>query len=244
MTICAQCVSNLETIGWFWQMHELAIARRLVADEEILTSAGYTVYEPESISEVPELFRETQRKQESAMLALGKNDFTNQTGKFLFLMKDGQAIAGCRAKFSDLLGETFECHQRRTIPQLYDLNEDMLVSVAPHLNSLIHGKHIYVGELEFEKKHRGRLGATTAFVRIMLASSLLKWPDATCAWCILPERHRRIAVDYGFNTTVRVAFNWREPVPGGRLPDWLIAVSSREQLIYDLTKGYWGSSIA
>lgn len=223
-------------------MHELAIARRLVADEQTLIDAGFSLYEPESISEVPDLMRATGRNAESPMLGFDRNDFTVANAKFLFLMKEGEPVAGCRSKVLDLRGETFESHQRRTIPNWYGLDEDMIVSVAPHLNTLIQGKHLYAGELEFRKDFRGKRRITTAFVRVLIASSLLKWPDINCAYCILPERHLQLAIPYGFNTVVRWAFNWREPIPGGRLPDWLVAVSSRDQLIHDLTAGYWGSA--
>lgn len=221
-------------------MYQLEVAERLVADKSVLTDAGFTLYAPKNISEVPDLMARTGRIAQSAMLSLANNDFTSATGEFLFLMKDGEPIAGCRAKLVDLEDESFESHQRRTVQQWYDTDCDKIVSIAKPLNKLIQGKHIYVGELEFRKDFRGSVKITTAFLRVVVTSSFLKWPDIRCVYCILPERHRRLAVDYGFNTTVRNAFTWKGCPPGGRLQDWLVAVSSRDQLLHDLTDGYWG----
>lgn len=221
-------------------VHELAIARRLVADEKILTDAGFDIYEPIDIGEAPELMAKTGRPAESPMLGFSNNDFTTANGKFLFLMKNGEPIAGCRSKLVDLQDETFEAHQRRAVRHWYGTDEDMIVSIAPPLNRLIRGKHVYAGELEFREDQRGSKSITTAFVRVLIASSLLKWPDVNCVYCILPERHWHLAIPYGFNTLVRNAFAWKEPIPGGRLADWLVAVSSRDQLLHDLTAGYWG----
>lgn len=223
-------------------MPQRAIAKRLVADEALLEAAGFSVYSPKNISEVPDLMAKTGRKVQSAMLSLANNDFTSASGEFLFLMKDGEPIAGARAKVVDLQEETFESHQRRAIQQWYGTDGDQLQSIARPLNGLIQGKHIYVGELEFRSEFRGSVKVTTALIRVLIASSLLKWPDVTCAYCILPEKHRRLAVDYGFNTTVRNAFEWKGPIPGGRLHDWLVAVSSRDQLLHDMLHGYWGQA--
>lgn len=221
---------------------QLEIAERIVFDRKILEAEGYSVYAPKSIDEVPELMAQTGRKTQSAMLSLSNNDFTSSNSAFLFLMQSGVAVAGARSKLCDLGGETFESHQRRTVKQWYDLKEDRIVSIAKPLNDLIKGRHIYAGELEFHKDYRGRNKVTTAFVRVLVAASFQRWPDANCIYCILPEGHRRLAVDYGFNTTVRKAFTWRAPIPGGRLHDWMVAVSSRDQLIHDLIDGYWGSA--
>lgn len=221
-------------------MHQMAIAQRLVDDKRTLEANGFTLYVPPNIAEVPDLFARTGRQKQSAMMSLANNDYTSATGDFLFLMRDGEPVAGARAKVVDLQGETFESHQRRTVQQWHDTDGDQIVSIAKPLNCLIQGKHIYAGELEFKQEFRGRRKITTAFVRVLITSALLKWPDANCIYCILPERHRQLAVEYGFNTTIRKAFSWREPIPGGRLHDWLVAVSSRDQLIHDLTVGYWG----
>lgn len=221
-------------------MYQRAIAKRLVADEALLEDAGFSIYSPKNINEVPDLMEKTGRKVQSAMLSLANNDFTSASGEFLFLMKDGEPIAGVRAKLCDLQDETFESHQRRAVQQWYGTDVDQLQSVARPLNKLIQGKHIYAGELEFRQDFRGSRRITTAFVRVLIASAFLKWNDATSIYCIIPERHGHLATDYGFNTKIRKAFLWREPIPGGRLHDWMVAVSSRDQLLHDLLDGYWG----
>lgn len=224
------------------RVYERAIAKRLVADEQILNDAGFEVYEPTDIGEVPELMASTGRSAESPMLGFGNNDFTMANGKFLFLMKDGETIAGCRSKVVDLQGETFESHQRRNMSFWHGTEGDQIEAIAPHLNELIVGKHIYVGELEFRRDYRGSRTVTTALVRVIVAASFLQWPDTTCVYCILPERHWHLSVHYGFNTITRKAYKWRGDPPANRLHDWGVMVSSRSQLIHDWTEGYWGQA--
>ncbi|MEO9843800.1 MAG: hypothetical protein ABJF60_09400 [Roseobacter sp.] len=217
-------------------MHELALAQRISLDKKIITDAGYSVFQPQSIGVVNSLMRETGRKRQSAMLSTSNNDFTTENSVFVFVAMGESMVGGVRSKVIDLQGETFESHQRRTIPEWYETDGDEIEGLAPALNKLITGRHAYVGDLELQGDHRGQPKVSTAMGRLAVALSLMKWPDISGVYCILPDEHRGRAIDYGFCHFTRSAYKWKNPKPpGGRLRDWGVAVSSRDDLIHYLT---------
>ena len=77
------------------------------------------------------------------------------------------------------------------------------------------------------------------FITVLFGISFIKWPDFNCIYAYLPDHHRRIAVDYGFTTTIRNAVSWKDPVPEGRLSSHVISLVPRDHLIH-----WWTTSAA
>ncbi|MEX0285128.1 MAG: hypothetical protein AB3N23_11005 [Paracoccaceae bacterium] len=203
---------------------ELNIIRHSGKHLAELTAAGLEVVAPTDFAQIADMVEATGRNRQTPMLSLNRNDFTNRDAFWLFLMKDGQPIAGTAARYTDLGGESFDSYLRRTSKEQYGRQSDPILSVAPPVVSALQGRLIYLGELELHPDHRGRPWQLYRYARIMMGMAVLRWPNFNALYAFVPKQHLKLADGYGFSWKVPRAITWADPVPEGRLNDhWLVA---------------------
>lgn len=201
-------------------MIELDVTRRAHEYLGALTAQGYDVTVPEDYREIPALVLRTGRPFQNPMHAVSRNDFGKDDAFWLFLTKDGQAVAGCAAVFYDLRHDDFADFLRRTSAQQYQ-RHDPIERIAPPVLERLRGRLIYVGEMQVHQDFRGNLPVLRAYARMMLSLCALKW-SFDFIYAFVPTQHRRLIELYGFNWWVERAIEWRPPEPAGRLSSHIL----------------------
>ena len=187
-------------------------------------AAGYDVYAPRDYEEIPGLVERTGRQKQSPMLSISRNDFAHGDAFWLFLMRDGEAVGGCAAKFSDLRDEPFDAYLRRTSKAQYGRKSDPIATVAGPIVEDLRGRLIYVGELELHPEHRGKVNLLFAFMRLLHGLAADMWSEFDWIYAFVPKEHVKLCDGYGFSWKLPRAITWVEPVPAGRLNShWLVA---------------------
>lgn len=205
-------------------LFELNVIRHCGRHVAELKQAGFDVVAPADFSEIAQLVQATGRRKQTPMLSLERNDFTRKDAFWLFLMQDGQPVAGTAALQIDLGGEGFDSYLRRTSRAQYGREGDPIRGIAPPVQDLLTGRLIYLGELELHPDHRGRVRQLYRFARVMMGMAALKWPDFDAFYAFVPKEHIKLADGYGFSWKVPRAITWADPVPKGRRNDhWLVA---------------------
>jgi hypothetical protein len=213
-----------------WELNlELSISRRIVQATDTVRNAGYDVYQPHCAEDVLDLVRRTGRKYQTPMLSVARNDFTDAEAIWLFLMHGDKVIGGFASKTVDLRNESFEDYMRRTSKHQYNRNEDPIERVSPVMNKMIYGRHAYLGELELHESYRGKRSVVSAFAKIVMGITFLRWPEINCAYAFIAEHHRRLTYDYGFCCSMLNPITWKDPVPDGRRSDHTLALITRDQ---------------
>lgn len=135
---------------------DLDIIKRSCEHLSALQSERYEVSAPRNYSEIAKAVARTGRQRQTPMFSIQRNDFTRAEAFWLFLEKDGAPVAGCAAKYCDLMGESIEAYLRRTSMSQYQRSADPIASVARPVIEKLHGRLICIGGLEILPEHRGR----------------------------------------------------------------------------------------
>ena len=204
---------------------ELEIMRRAAPHLNTLEADGFQIFAPKDFTQIQDLVRQTGRGQQTPMMSIARNDFTLGNAFWLFLMVDGKCVGGCAAHMIDLRDESFEHYLRRTSKEQYNCEEDPIDQVARPVAQEINGRVVYIGELELHPRYRGKIGALSAFIRVMQALIAVKWPDFDWMFAFIPFDHVKLTGKYGFTWQMPYAVRWKKPAPEGRLDShWIIGL--------------------
>ncbi|WP_299734702.1 hypothetical protein [uncultured Roseobacter sp.] len=205
-------------------MLEFDIVRSIAPFVKYLEDCGFDILPVDNFDRVLDLVPETGRKSQTPIMDVRRLDFTRSQAFWLFLVKDGVAVAGIACKIIDLTGENFGSYFQRVAKGQYDTVESPVRSVAQPILDEVEGKVIYFGELEIHERSRGDRALLSSFARLAKGLSAMRWPEFDWMCAIIPDNHFALAKDYGFTWVIPNAFTWRDPVPH-RMGDthWLMA---------------------
>lgn len=208
-------------------MKELDIAvliGRYVAD---LSGAGFEVLAVDDFELVQGLAEQTGRVGQTPIMSVERQDFTKSQAFWIFLLRDGEAVAGIACKLIDLGDEDFGSYLIRTARGQYgasDSGDSPILRVAEPISSELSGRLIYFGELEVRADVRGSRQVLSNFARLAKCISALRWPRFDWMCAIIPERHFNLVQVYEFTWVIPRAVSWRAPAPE-RMSDthWMMA---------------------
>lgn len=211
-------------------MREQDIIQAVAPFFEEIERMGYEVQATSDFAKIMELVPQTGRQAQTPMMSLMRNDFTEATAFWLFLYKDGEVVGGIGAKYEQLGEESFGSYLRRTSRMQYGCDSDPIDQVAQPVDEMIKGDIVYIGELEFQREHRGNLSLLEAFMRVHQGLCAVKWNRIDWVYAIVPEEHQRFSWLYGFMLSVPGAITWRDPVPEGRLDSHVLLATQGRYL--------------
>lgn len=214
-------------------MIEIALARRLSRAVSDIHAAGLELYVPRSLSEIPDLVRETGRGIPKPQFQMSRQSFTEERAFWHFLRHEGKAVAGCAAQIHRIDHDGFEAFFRRTSQLHFDREGDPVDWIAEPVSSELFGNVVYMGELEKAKAYRGDEAITHALLRTVMCRAMLKWPHTDHFFAFMPDELRVNVVDWGFSTAIRRGVRWRAPHPEGRPSEHLVAMASSTQLAHE-----------
>ncbi|SPF81345.1 hypothetical protein [Pseudoprimorskyibacter insulae] len=196
------------------ELSQLMVTSQLL---ERLSQGGYSLRMPADFSEVPALVETTGRERQMPMMDVTRHDFTQGTAFWLFLEKDGEVIGGAAARLEDLGSETYPAFLSRIAVSYYGAihGQSPVENVARPVVDLLKGRLVYIGELQIKKGHQGDMAAVKTFMKILMSIAASKWRNFDAMYAFVSERHRLLAVEYGFTVQVKNAIRWRNDPPPG-----------------------------
>jgi hypothetical protein len=170
------------------------------------------------------------------------NDFTEETGFWLFLREGGNLVAAAAARFDDVGTETMQSYLGRTMRRQYPHQSgEALVNVSPVLPPDFNGALAYVGELYVREGDRGSRRKLRNFMMIMHSCIATKW-EVDWIYAFMRDRDVKLgfATLYGFTLQLPGVAEWSDPPPKGRgSSEWLVAMS--RQHLEHIMRYYSGS---
>lgn len=209
---------------------QLNVLARCATYFALLQGLGYEVNSPRDFNSINRMVAQTGRKKQTPMMSISRNDFAQGDAFWLFLLKDGVAVACASARQVNLGDERADSYLRRTFSAQYE-NENQIGKIALPVSEELTGRLIYFGELEFHPDHRKQPGVLSAFVRILQAEAFSFWPNFDTIFAFVPKEHVRLMWNYGFTTYVPSAVEWNDPVPNGRRSDHCLVTTKRSHFI-------------
>jgi len=177
-------------------------------------------------NEVLKLISEVGKPYIHPMSRVKKRELVDGRAFWLFLRKDGRCIACISVRSISLDGVDFGTFFKKLAAEQYAEKANVVRSVSQPVVDLLSGELVYLGGIEFAPDQRGSikvLGNFTQYARLMAASL---W-EFDWMYTIIAHRHRRLADDYGFETSIRNAVSWADPIPEGLANDQMILTTSK-----------------
>ncbi len=171
------------------------------------------------------------------------NDFTAESGFWLFMREDGEYAASVATRFDDIGREKMADYMIRTMGRHYPHQRcEALLSFTEALPPSFHGRMAYIGELFMRPGFRGSRQKLRYFMMLLHTTIATKW---SLDWTYAMMRDRDVklgfATNYGFTTQIPGVAQWADPAPSGRgNSEWLVAVLS-EHLGHMM--GYYARSL-
>lgn len=157
------------------------------------------------------------------------NDFTEESGFWLFMREEGVYSASVATRFDNVGREKMGEYMIRTMGRHYPQERgETLLSFTNALPPNFYGNMAYIGELFMRPGFRGSRQKLRYFMILLHATIATKWP---IDWTYAMMRDRDVklgfATNYGFSIQIPGVARWAEPAPPGRgSSEWLVAVSA------------------
>ncbi|WP_120501632.1 hypothetical protein [Roseovarius sp. EL26] len=155
------------------------------------------------------------------------NDFTEESGLWLFMREEGEYIVSLAARYDNVGRESMREYMMRTMDRHYP-NEDgqTLLDFTHALPPGFYGRMAYIGELFVRPDRRGSRQRLRYLMMLMHTCIAAKWP---VDWIYAMMRDRDVragfATNYGFTIQLPGVARWAQPVPQGRGDtEWLVAL--------------------
>lgn len=155
------------------------------------------------------------------------NDFTEDSGFWLFMQEDGQYTASVATRFDNVGREKVCDYMIRTMRRHYPHEKgETLLHFTDALPDGFHGRLAYIGELFIRPDRRGSRKKLRYFMMLLHTCIATKWP---VDWIYAMMRDRDVkagfATAYGFCLQLPGVAKWMNPAPPGRGDsEWLVAI--------------------
>lgn len=164
---------------------------------------------------------------QTAKLSSRYNDFTEESGFWLFLKEGGAYVSAVATRYDNIGRESMGAYMIRTMRRHYphDTGETLL-RFTDALPPDFYGRMAYIGELFVHPGHRGSRHKLRYFMMLLQCAIATKWP---VDWVYAMMRDRDVkagfATTYGFSMQLPGVARWAQPAPEGRGDsEWLVAL--------------------
>lgn len=157
------------------------------------------------------------------------NDFTEDSGFWLFMKEGGDYVASIATRFDSVGRESMGDYMIRTMRRHYPHAEGQtLLEFTDALPPGFHGRMAYIGELFVRPDRRGSRQRLRYFMMLLHSCIATKWQ---VDWIYAMMRDRDVkagfATSYGFTLQLPGVARWAQPAPPGRGDaEWLVALSA------------------
>lgn len=175
------------------------------------------------------LTQEMGKESHTAKLSSKYNDFTEESGFWLFLKEGGEYVTSVATRYDNVGRESMGDYMIRTMRRHYPHESgETLLEFTDALPPGFHGRMAYIGELYVRQGHRGSRQKLRYFMLLLQTCITTKWPvDWTYAMMRDRDVKAGFATTYGFTTQLPGVAKWADPPPPGRgSSEWLVAVSA------------------
>lgn len=177
------------------------------------------------------LTREMGKEGLTPKLSGGFNDFTQESGFWLFMKeRGGEYLTSLAARYDNVGRESMGDYMIRTMRRHYPhaSGGETILQFTDALPPGFHGRMAYIGELYVRPDKRGSRQRLRYFLMLMHTCIAAKW---TVDWIYAMMRDRDVraglATTYGFSLQLPGVAQWAEPTPPGRgNAEWLVALPS------------------
>lgn len=165
----------------------------------------------------------------TAKLSGQHNDFTEQSGFWLFMREDGEYVTGLATRYDVIGQEGMGDYMKRTMRRHYpNPTGETLLEFTNALPPQFYGHMAYIGELFVKPDRRGSRRKLRYLMLLMHSCIATKWK---VDWIYAMMRDRDVkagfATSYGFTMQLPGVAKWARPVPPGRDDsEWLVAISA------------------
>jgi len=185
------------------------------------------------------LTEEMGKLSQTAKLSSRHNDFTEESGFWLFLKEGGEYVTAVATRFDDVGRENMGDYMIRTMRRHYPHESgEALQGFTSALPPGFHGRMAYIGELFVHPEHRGSRQKLRYFMLLLHCCIATKWKvDWTYAMMRDRDVKRGFGIAYGFSIQLPGVARWTSPPPEGRgSSEWLVALS--EPHLYHMMHHY------
>lgn len=192
-----------------------------------LAESGIEVEMESDFARAEALVREMGKPDLTAKLSARYNDFTEDSGFWLFMRDADGPFAGVASRYDNVGRESMGEYLRRTMRRHYPHQSgETLLEVTSALPPDFHGRLAYIGELFVRPDRRGPRQRLRHFMFLLHSCIAAKWP---VDWIYAMMRDRDVkagfATAYGFTLQMPGVARWAEPAPPGRgSSEWLVAI--------------------
>ncbi|VAW00491.1 hypothetical protein MNBD_ALPHA07-1218 [hydrothermal vent metagenome] len=155
------------------------------------------------------------------------NDFTEESGFWLFMKEHGEYVTAVATRFDDVGRESMGDYMIRTMRRHYPHESGRtLLDFTGALPPRFHGHMAYIGELFVRPEKRGSLRRLRYFMILLQSCIATKW-KVDWVYAMMRDRDvkRGFAANYGFSMQLPGVARWASPVPEGRGDaEWLVAL--------------------
>lgn len=194
-----------------------------------LAEIGVTVEMITDFAYAKELTEDMGKPGLTPKLSSDYNDFTEESGFWLFMREDGEYSASVATRYDNVGREKMNEYMIRTMNRHYPhQRSDTLLHFTDALPPNFHGRMAYIGELFMRPGFRGSKQKLRYFMMLLQTTIATKW---TIDWTYAVMRDRDVklgfATNYGFTIQIPGVSRWAQPAPQGRGDaEWLVAVSA------------------
>ncbi len=194
-----------------------------------LAEIGVTVEMMTDFDYAKELTEDMGKPGLTAKLSSDFNDFTEESGFWLFMREDGEYSASVAVRYDNIGREKMGDYMIRTMRRHYpQQRNDAVISFTDALPPNFYGRMAYIGELFMRPGFRGSRQKLRYFMMLLHTTIATKW---SIDWTYAMMRDRDVklgfATNYGFATQIPGVARWSDPAPAGRgSSEWLVAVSA------------------
>ncbi len=175
------------------------------------------------------LTREMGKEGLTPKLSGAYNDFTEESGFWLFMKERGEYITAIATRYDNVGRESVRDYMVRTMRRHYPhAHGHTLVGFTDAMPPEFHGRLAYIGELYVRPGWRGSRQRLRHLMFLLHCSIAAKWP---VDWIYAMMRDRDVkagfATSYGFTLQLPGVAKWAKPAPKGRGDaEWLVALSA------------------
>ncbi|MDF1668584.1 MAG: hypothetical protein P1U83_03130 [Roseovarius sp.] len=173
------------------------------------------------------LIEDMGKQSQTAKLSSGYNDFTEESGFWLFMKENGHYVSAVATRYDNIGRESMGAYMIRTMRRQYPHDSgETLLEFTNALPPGFHGRMAYIGELFVHPDHRGSRQKLRYFMILLQCCIATKWP-VDWVYAMMRDRDvkRGFATTYGFSVQLPGVATWAKPAPEGRGDsEWLVAV--------------------
>lgn len=170
------------------------------------------------------------KKSQTAKLSSRYNDFTEESGFWLFMKEDGEYVTGVATRFDNVGRESMGDYMIRTMRRHYPNDSgETLLEFTDALPPGFYGRMAYIGELFVHPEHRGSRKKLRHFMMLLHCCIATKW-RVDWVYAMMRDRDvkRGFGTTYGFSIQLPGVAKWADPAPEGRgSSEWLVALPAQ-----------------